>query len=167
MKFLSFLVLLYLFSLPAGIGQTNQQLKLITAGGGAAKASGYYYRWSLGEPIIGSGKGNGYVMANGFQQPVLSKLSTATRVAVEGVSMLVFPNPTTNLVQVKITASVSSSYLMSFYALDGKLLWRIQAEGNVIDKQFNLSALSDGLYLLQVADLKNRKSMVSKIQKIH
>lgn len=70
----------------------------------------------------------------------------------------VYPNPANDILNVQ---SLKGSYSYKIYEVTGKL---IQAGKNKVSNQINISTLNNGLYLLELTDSKNIKS-ISKIIK--
>jgi hypothetical protein len=72
----------------------------------------------------------------------------------------VYPNPTKESIYFKINNSNQNSYQIELLDIYGKLL--LQTESNLSNK-FNVTGVSNGLYIVRFTNTDNRKSILKKI----
>jgi hypothetical protein len=72
----------------------------------------------------------------------------------------VYPNPTKESIYFKINNSNQNSYRIELLDIYGKLI--LQTESNLSNK-FNVTGVSNGLYIVRFTNTDNRKSILKKI----
>ncbi|GAB2529101.1 hypothetical protein GCM10027189_04880 [Rufibacter soli] len=77
-------------------------------------------------------------------------VAVQTKAAVAGVSLKVFPNPTTGVVSLDLTSATPASVTVKVFALDGRLIKATQMMGGAV-QTLDLSNLAIGTYLINVA----------------
>ena len=80
--------------------------------------------------------------------------------------LLIYPNPAHDVVNGKISSTVTGTTKINIYDMNGKLVISNEAEktGDVLDKAFMIDRLAKGMYMIQV-NIANRKTMVAKFIK--
>jgi hypothetical protein len=80
--------------------------------------------------------------------------------------VVLFPNPAHQMINGKITSSVSGTVKINVYDMNGKLVAVTTAEkyGDVLFKTFDISGLAPGMYTAQI-NIANQKTMVTKFIK--
>lgn len=132
-----------------------QSLELIAGGGGYTEDTGGSVAWSIGEPVIATYEGTSMHVTQGFHQSDIYVVSVER---FEEVEIAVFPNPTTDYINI----TADKAMQMSVYDMSGKLvgLYSI-AEAT---EQIDISELSRGTYNL-VFEAENKIVQTIKILK--
>lgn len=117
--------------------------------------------WTVGEPTI-STLDNGQLLTQGFHQTSLSVLMIANSPATAW-SLEVFPNPTSDLLQIRALHSPAPDFLISLTDVSGKVV--INSNMATEQCQLNLTHLAVGSYHLKVADATTNAFKTFKIVK--
>ncbi|MFL5765005.1 MAG: T9SS type A sorting domain-containing protein [Bacteroidia bacterium] len=105
--------------------------------------------WTLGETATSSFATPGNIVTQGFQQPEL--LVTAIN-AISDPSISAFPNPTSNILNVKITDPEHT--IIELYTTEGRLLQSSTAISK--DVLIDMSTYAAGTYLLVIKEQKHK-----------
>ncbi len=133
-----------LFSALALCGQTQQ---VIATSGGSGQAGETVMDWTLGEPVITTLTGGDDILTQGFHQPVL----TVTAIKVSDnlpYTIDVYPNPTHDLLLIRLKDSDIQGFLYLLYDMNGKVLELKLFESDIT--AVNMDQYPAGLYLLKV-----------------
>lgn len=151
MKIIYRLTPLLLFCLPL-IGQSIHRPVISSAGNSATKA-GIILEQTIGEVVIGYQSTSANVTGIfGFQQPFpVSSLSTSTvpDSRLEGVS--IYPNPTTDLINIKL-AQPTEDLSMSLMTIDGQHISSHTISNSLGGFIVSTTFLPPGIYLLRLSD---------------
>lgn len=134
------------------VGLTRLQAQIVVpATGGNALGSGGSVSYSVGQVIYTTNIGTSGSVAQGVQQPF--EISTLTGLKeAKGINLFcsVYPNPITDVVQLRIDASTPGIQSMSYQLLDlqGKLLDSRKLEADVTN--IVMSNLCAATYFLKV-----------------
>ena len=74
-------------------------------------------------------------------------------------SLSIYPNPTTDVINIQ---NLKGEYSYSVYDVAGKLLLN---KTNAISTQIDISTLNKGLYLLELVDTNNIKSIIKVVKR--
>jgi Secretion system C-terminal sorting domain len=140
------ILLLLVFSSTAMMAQQI----VATAGGTLGNASGSI-SYTIGEGIAQTFSRGDKVLTQGFQQSYLS-VSTEKTILDLNFSITVFPNPTTDVVTLRVAKENPSGLLYLLYDLNGRLLSKKVIENS--DTTVPFQSLQTGTYLLEVMDGK-------------
>ena len=121
-----------------------------TAGGTLGNASGSI-SYTIGEGVAQTFSRGDKVLTQGFQQSYLS-VSTEKTILDLNFSITIFPNPTTDVVTLRVGKENPSGLLYLLYDLSGRLLSKKVIENS--DTTVPFQALQTGSYLLEVMDGK-------------
>lgn len=88
--------------------------------------------------------------ANGCKNILIVDVTTGINDPELGNKILVYPNPTSDIIFVKMDVPVTSGNSVQFYSLDGKLLLEKNLDNGEQVSEFNLSDFSNGIYLMQL-----------------
>lgn len=102
----------------------------------------------------------------GQSQPTSMQVTYSTGINdVDGYSVTVYPNPTTDMVNVQLTMNNEQLFGGEIQLLDmyGKLLNRWEMNGN--DMQLDLSSYAAGVYMLKLRNNQNSTESVVKVVK--
>ena len=121
-----------------------------TAGGTLGNASGSI-SYTIGESVAQTFSSGDNILTQGFQQSYLS-VSTEKTILDLNFSITVFPNPTTDVVTLRVAKENPSGLLYLLYDLNGRLLSKKVIENS--DTTVPFQSLQTGTYLLEVMDGK-------------
>lgn len=150
--------------------QTSLQRLVFASGGVAADEDSIHLSFTIGETITPTATtlSGTLEVTMGFQQPI-QELDVVGLPEVIDVGYEVFPNPTTGLISLKLNSDRPITLLVDVLDARGRsTMVPTQRLGFVGSNEstFNLSALADGLYLLQIREVEGRLLKTLKIQKV-
>jgi len=103
---------------------------------------------------------------NGISSSANVKIIVAAGLAAVADQLLVYPNPAHNMINGRITSSVTGTTRISIYDMNGRQVQSDQVEksGKVVEKRMFIHRLASGVYTIQ-ANIGNKKQIVSKFIK--
>jgi len=140
-----------------------QAQESVNATGGDASGSGGSASYSVGQVVYTTNTGTNGSVAQGVQQPYEISVVTQVEEAAEiQLSMLVYPNPTTETVVLNIGTMSTENMHLSMFDVNGKLLHfqEVINSETIID----MKSYSRGVYFLKV-NFQNREVKTFKIIK--
>ncbi len=145
----TFLFVLFVFSVS---GQEIKQHVVASAGGfDISGDNSISLSWTLGELVIEtveSGSGD-IVLTQGFHQTMI--LIDAIQKNPElGVDVTVFPNPTSELVNIDFSAPLPGKTDIFLNSADGRLVYTGKLLPGEEIKQINMQQYPDGTYILRI-----------------
>jgi hypothetical protein len=166
MRFLFTFVIAVLYIAVAS-GQDLKQQVLASAGGyNISGDNSISLSWTLGELVITTVESGGgdLILTQGFQQTKMA--ITAVKVNKDlGIEVTVFPNPTSELVNIKFTAPLDGETLMFLTAPDGRQVMNSKIEPGMMLKQIDIHDLAAGTYYLRIQNgLKYNVYKILKLQ---
>jgi hypothetical protein len=134
--------------------EKNQSV--IAAAGDISKNATMILEWTVGEPIIETATSTTTLYTQGFHQPVLKvqKSKSSSDLVTNTLGVHVFPNPTTAILNVQLDKATNTPLLVSLTDVNGKVLLKNNFPVNSTALKINVSNLSQGTYLLHIADAK-------------
>jgi len=138
-----------------------QAQQIITTTGDCQTNTSGSLSWTLGECVINTYTVTNIILTQGFQQSKLT--ATAIKEVPENlIEINAYPNPTADLVALKITTGSGQGVKYQLYDLYGKLL----AEQKLVNSEAKISFnnLASGTYLLKIFN-KDQELKVFKIIK--
>ena len=118
--------------------------------------------WTLGETVTETVQNTQSMITQGFHQP--SYLITKMEEEGNGnLQMEVFPNPFSDILQIKCLSGAGEDILFRLYDISGKELPLPGIHKNKEIWEMNTSVLPAGVYLLK--SIRNREESIYKIQK--
>lgn len=123
------------------------------ATGGDATGAGGTSSYSVGQVVYTTNTGTNGSVAQGVQQPYEISVTTGVDVETIQLEMVVYPNPTTDYLKLKIDASASlNNQQLSFqlYDIQGKVITTNQVTDNTTT--IEMVNYPKGTYFLKVAD---------------
>lgn len=105
--------------------------------------------WTLGEPLVASLNDGNNLLTQGLHQNNL--IITTVENSDADYSLTIFPNPTSDIVQLQSSTSRDENIVMALYNAAGELLLTRYSNLNIVP-QINLSKYSCGSYLLKIED---------------
>ncbi|MEI6047790.1 MAG: T9SS type A sorting domain-containing protein [Bacteroidota bacterium] len=148
----------------SALGLTGiQAQEAIPASGGNGSGSGGSVSYTIGQVAYSANMGTNSSVAQGVQQPYEISAVTAIDDA-KGISLefVVYPNPATDFVILKIENYEVENLSYNLYDMNGKLLENNIIQGNVTN--ISMQALLPSTYFLKVTD-KNKVVKTFKIIK--
>ncbi len=135
--------------------------KVISANGGTANAAGHTVSWTIGEPVIATISDANNTLTQGFHQTKLT-VTAINDIQVSGVEIKVYPNPTSDFVNVHFSKTLENpSYLL--FDLSGKLLQQKNIEST--DVKINMTSFAEGSYILKLNHRGSQSLQTFKIVK--
>ena len=151
MKSILTFIIALVFVATAG-GQDLKQQVVSSAGGfGVSGDNSISLSWTLGELVISTVQASGgdLILTQGFQQ---SKL-TITAIDVNkdlGVEVSVYPNPTSELVNIKFGAPLEGETTLFLMAPDGRQVLNMKLEQGEVLKEIDMNEFPGGTYFLRI-----------------
>jgi hypothetical protein len=143
----SFLFLLILSVLCTVI----QAQSTIPATGGNASGSGGSASYTIGQVVYTTNTGTNGSAAQGVQQPYEISVVTAVETVKDiSLEMVVYPNPTTDFIKLKISNYDLQNLRYQLYDINGSVLQDNKVEGN--ETSIILSSYLSSTYFLKVSD---------------
>lgn len=165
-KNINLLIIIMLFFSFKGNSQNTKNIMqtIITAGNDATGSSGSV-AYSIGQVIYTYIGESVYTVAQGIQQQVKNANLEIPEIPVEAkAEIFVYPNPTTDYVNIKLKDIESTNEKRSYqlYDIQGKLI----KQNSITDTetQLSLSGLGTSIYILRV-NVNNKVSKSFKILK--
>jgi hypothetical protein len=160
---------LFLFFAVTVVIQTfgqNARLDVIASSGEFFSNSSNSLSWTLGECISETFISSGNTLTQGFQQS-LYVVTSINQLTIEGISVKVYPNPVSDLINISVKTenNIQKPVLIELFDSQGKTLFL--KEFNIDLIQIDMSQYAGGIYLLKVANQKNKILQNFKIQKIN
>jgi len=121
----------------------------ISAGGGNGSGIGGSVSYSVGQIVYTTIKGTNSFIVQGVQQPY--EISVISGIGItEGITLqyTVYPNPTTDILTLKIDGNSYIQYVVYLYNTNGNLLQSIKSESSEV--RISMGRLSPGIYYLKV-----------------
>lgn len=154
------LALSAVFLLALGLTGLQAQQTITTAGGDGS-GSGGSVSYTVGQTVYTTASGTNGSVAEGVQQPfeisVVTAIESAKSISLEFV---VYPNPATDYVVLKIGDYEVANLNYQLYDLGGKLLEKNKIQGS--ETNISMQSLMPSTYFLRILD----KDKVIKIFKI-
>lgn len=143
-----------------GFTQTSIKKSSIDSGGAIAQNGTISILYTVGELAVQETTNGTIHISEGFISPeMLDALDVKSYTSLTGIS--IFPNPTVDYVTVHFTNS--SNYLITITDLTGKKINSFTTNDSQF--QIEMSNYSNGVYLVLVKDISNKKYKVYKILK--
>lgn len=148
-------ILTSLFAIVIVVSASGQDLKQqVISSSGAYDVSddnSISLSWTLGELVITTVESSSgdLILTQGFQQ---SKMSvTAIRENTDlGVKVLIYPNPTSEIVNIKFASPLDGETHMFIIAPDGKQIFNEKIGDGQLLKQINMQEFPAGTYYIRI-----------------
>ncbi|MGB4292449.1 MAG: T9SS type A sorting domain-containing protein [Bacteroidales bacterium] len=148
----------------SAVAQVKQEV--IASAGGYNKSSDntISISWTLGETIVPTyvSQDGSLILTHGFQQKLIIT-SIEENIEVP-VTVTVYPNPTSELLNIKFEAPVDKLIQVQIMDGQGRIVINDRIEVSVIQKMINLEDLSPGVYFMRL--VKGTLINVYKIVKL-
>ena len=147
-------------------GQQNIQSAINISGGSFQK--GYYqFEWSVGETALVDQMeepNRKLIVTNGLLQPYLVyPATTSTQPRFEFHEIRIFPNPSTEYVEINFSTKHSGKLTLNLYSATGQIIYTKELDIYGVDKieRIPVASFPQGIYTLHV-ELKATEGSVSK-----
>lgn len=122
------------------------------AAGGNASGSGGSASYSIGQTVYTTHTGTNGSVAQGVQQPYEISIVTEVKEASDiTLSFMVYPNPTTNFLKLKVENYTSENLMYVLYELSGKVIETKKIESSEVS--ITTEKLASGIYFLKITEL--------------
>ncbi|HXH17852.1 MAG TPA: T9SS type A sorting domain-containing protein [Chitinophagales bacterium] len=147
-------ICLCLSLLTAGISNAQTlERQVVASAGDYYAAPTFSLSWTLGEPVVET-VDNAYMMlTQGFQQGEL-KVTAVKEPLAELFDISVFPNPTSDVLNIAINSDKAEIISVQLYSMTGERL--ISEKTQQKNFQLNLADLASASYLLSLRKLDGR-----------
>lgn len=140
--------------------------QVISSAGSRYQTNTMSIDWTLGELSITTIQGTSNIISQGFHQS--RYIVTATdELSKDLRNISVYPNPTSDLIQMDISFDVVRSVHVYLKDVNGKQIWNNKYYGQQITESTSLSNLPNGMYFLSFIIDGNKSTQTFKIQKIY
>lgn len=129
-------------------------LQVVASGGGVIESNDIAFHFTIGETIIETLENSDAVFTQGFQQP-LDITVQVFEVAGTYVDITMFPNPTSDLLNIRFSPPVSEPLTFKIMDLLGRTLLFEASAGVIQDKQIDLSDFPGNLFVVSVFQEEN------------
>ena len=132
-----------------GLGGLHAQENAVTTGG-KATGTGGTASYSVGQVVYTTATGSNGSVAQGVQQPYEIQVVTGVNETTINLEMSVYPNPTTNYLQLKVESEQLESLTYQLIDLQGKVI--ASEEVTAINTSITMETLPKAVYFLNVTD---------------
>jgi hypothetical protein len=147
--------------LTVGLSGLNAQ-EVISSAGTQAAGTTVSLAWTVGEPVIGTVSNGSYTLTQGFHQPRISS-SAVDDAVIPGLSLDVYPNPSTDELNLRINEGDLSQFQYSLITLEGKTLLLKKISKNLT--RIDMNTYAAGSYLLKIIAKNGKPVKAFKIVK--
>jgi hypothetical protein len=137
---------------------------VVSSGGDFFSNSQGMIAWTVGEPMTETYSSASNFVTQGFHQP----LDSITSIGEPGipVNASVYPNPTTDFVNIQFGEDVSGLFVIDVYNALGQRMQTEQFSASASGRtQINLSGYATGVYFIQVRAVNGKANTTFKITK--
>jgi hypothetical protein len=158
--------LLLLFSMSSFAQKISSSV--ISAQGGSFNSNTLSLEWTLGENFVETLFLNGKVLTQGFQQPyiVIENKNKLAENPIFDMKISIGPNPTSDVLTVKVLANDIQPYQITLYDDTGKILKTMKSSFDNSYIEIEVYDIPRGMYLLNVSDLTGKFLKSFKMIKI-
>jgi hypothetical protein len=160
------LVILFVF-LTAWARSQQLNPSILASDGGISNAAGISLEWTLGETMIESLSTADRLYTQGFHQPVLFAKGVTAPIepVVSRYIISVAPNPVESLLKATITSAGNEKFSLSLIDFTGRRYSVPSAYGKSSTVYVDMSAMTSGIYLLEIRNELNKVIQVFKVFK--
>jgi hypothetical protein len=161
----NFLILLLIpFALSVGAQQIKQEVIASAGGFNVASDNSISISWTLGETIIPTftSQDGSLIITHGFQQKLI--ITTIEDNILDPVKVSVFPNPTSEMINIGFDTPTDGEISISLLNTQGKLVKTGKIEPATTQKEINMQDLPAGIYYLRLT--KGKLVNVYKVVKL-
>ena len=167
MKTKIFFALFFILATPRVHAQTLER-QVIGAAGIFQTAGWGSLSATTGESVINTFSTSSVILTQGFQQPLVSDLNV-NAITANNITLSIFPDPAADLINVTINTDVPGKhYSVNMFDLLGQLVklpFRDLSSGMNTKLIFDLRAITNGTYFIQIVDEHNARVKTLKFIK--
>ncbi len=152
----------------AGAAVVNGQSispQVIASAGTHYSAGNAQLSWTVGEPIITTVSNGSNTITQGFHQTLLNVTSVEEQ-SIAGVNVTVFPNPTSDVLNINLTNNLKDLQL-DLFDMSGKLLQARKIGAAESNLQISMNEYARANYLLRVYSVDGGVNYTYKVQKMN
>jgi len=142
-QILAFATIVFYFSTQTIMAQTS-----VNAAGGDASGSGGAVSYSVGQVVYTINTGTNGSVAHGVQQPYEISVETGIEATEINLSAIAYPNPTSDLLQLRVEYECLKDLSYILYDMNGKLLQTKEITGT--ETQIDVTNYASATYFLRV-----------------
>ena len=163
-----YLTLILVLAAMTVYGQTVER-QVISSTGMISSNDGVSISSTVGEVSVETVIEGTVILTQGFQQPEDGGGSTTAIQDYElKVDYKVFPNPTSDVLNIQLDAPEQMEIFIELASVNGTTVERRIVNGSgILQSQMQVDQLPSGTYLLVMRDIKNNKLKTHQIQIIH
>jgi hypothetical protein len=161
------IILPVLFACASNAFSQHLSHQVLVPAGGVTVAGGFNYSQTIGETAVEIIGDPDFTFTQGFQQPAIKALSTF--VIPEGNGVLVYPNPVTKVLHIKLFGDVYRKFTIEVINLTGVIVNKINLGFNdsyFYTEQIDATRFMPGTYFVRVVSDDNLINRTFKIVKI-
>ena len=128
-----------------GFAASAQQV--VASAGHSGSASGVVVDWTLGEAVIETFTGSGYILTQGMHQSKLSMTGIGD-FTVPGLDVRVFPNPVTEVLTIEAIQTGNPLFWYELMDMTGRRSVRTEMRSQT--EKLDLTGYAPGIYLLRI-----------------
>lgn len=138
----------------------NAARTTIASASAAATAGNYELEYTIGEVAIGATMAEPYQLSAGFHQPEADSTSATFSIDVGlDIQLLLYPNPSSESVQVVLPAAATEALTLELFTADGRIVHQSHLPVGALQQLINVTALSRGTYIVRLRDGAGRVSI--------
>jgi len=161
------LLIICMAMLPLVVSGQSLDRQVIGSAGDYTSAGNVQLSWTVGEVAITTASSGNLVITQGFQQP--DGLVIGIESPISGLSINLFPNPTQDIVVLKLNSKEAQELQLQWYDMLGQLVGDMQTASvhGEYSREFDLSHFAPGTYFLVMRDKQSRFIESIKIEKLN
>lgn len=149
----------------SGLGLAGLQAQeAIPATGGNASGSGGTVSYSVGQVVYTTNPGTSGTVTQGVQQAYIISATNGIDDKSIDLTYKVFPNPTTDYLNLKMDNYQSSTYIFQLFDINGRMIGSETIVAN--ETSISMNKLNSGNYLLKIIETKTGATKEVKSFKI-
>jgi hypothetical protein len=151
MKSLLTTILTFMFVLSVSGQEVKQQVVASAGGFEVSGDNSISLSWTLGELVITTveSESGDMILTQGFQQSVLV-INAIQKNPDLGVEVIVFPNPTSDLININFSAPLDGETELFLNSATGRLVYSNKMMLGELLKQINMHQYPGGTYILRI-----------------
>lgn len=160
------ILLLLISFLYSNVFCQNSEPSVISTAGEVFQGNSMSIEWTLGETAVTTINNSSNQITQGFHQPyyVITSIGNIPSFVTQ---IDVFPNPTSDWLQINLLLDKNRKIEFQLYDLIGKMVWQSKNQGVEITEKKSLKDLPSSTYFLKLIIDNQPSNQVFKIQKLN
>jgi len=138
---------------------------VISSGGGYFVNSYSSMSITIGETVTETISNNGITLTQGFQQNDYN-ITEIEELNTENINVTIFPNPATDLINLKLVAEYSENLSFEIFDITGREILKNNLEKGITQKEIDFSSKPAGIYILKIHNEVGTFNKTVKIEKL-